>query len=197
MAQCSSNFHPELLQIHMYICYCVLLLQRRKLPVSICILSFYMPSFSLLCLFFSIFYIYFSAPLGSWFSYSRFVFSLSIWCLQRNVRTFQMEKRTKKEYESWLFVNKRKKKKPTRTQCKNGTSVLNFCVPYSSCHQFYSRQTRLFYFIIYSKFMYTERCTIYICALRREPTLMSIWLTNNNMNADDVDGSIKHPKLFN
>lgn len=79
---------------------------------------------------------------------------------------FKWRNETKKEYESWLFVNKRKKKKPTRTrtQCKNGTSVLNFCVPYSSCHQFYSRQTRLFYFIIYSKFMYTERCTIFFCA---------------------------------
>lgn len=32
MAQCSSNFHPELLQIHMYICYCVCCYSAENYP---------------------------------------------------------------------------------------------------------------------------------------------------------------------
>lgn len=173
---------------HLLLCSC---------RAQICILSF---SSSIVCrcrLSFLFIHIYFSGLLALVFSYSvrnirwDFVPCRVATCPTNHIER-QMEKRTKKEYESWLFVNKK------RSAMQKMEHLCWISVQCSPGHQFYSTQTRLFHSIIHTNLCARTNKLCTALFQRCEEGVPNERLINEERRREhDVDSSITYPKHSN
>lgn len=175
-----KNAHAQIFSLIFYskLCFgvCVFAImcscRAKNIPISSAFcqsVCYSLPCLSPVSIFFSL-YIYFSALLSSWFSYSRLVFSFSKFLPATKCTDIYKWRNEPKRNTNLDCLSIKK----NTTQCKNETSVLNFCAVFIlPSVLFIAEQDILSY----------AQCTTidikYLCA-PRESSLMSIWLTNYN-----------------
>lgn len=163
MAQCSLIFIPNL-----YRSTCTFAIvcaaTDRKLPDSICILSFYMPSFSLLCLFSPFFIFIFLLHLVLDFLIRGLYFLCRFGACNEMCGHFKWRNEPTRNTNLDCLSIKEKKSQHERERNAKMEHLCWISVPYSSCHQFHSMQTRLFYFTIQQIYVHRTMYNIYLCA---------------------------------